>query len=214
MNMKGVMYTVILLLAATMLVLPVSGAFTVTGISPDRGNNTDWVYVDVTGTELPDEFSVVLTNGPAGTSNITGQYNHFYNAEWISCFFDLDGQEAGARTVVVVNKSEGSEAVLEGTPFLEPVQFCVMCCGGNGFSTLIHHVDMRRAGPRRVQPETANETEAVEHLATGRPRHQRRHPRIVHLLVQVQPGLVPAQQVHLKPQAVQFDLDGAGQFPG
>ena len=118
MNMKGVMYTVILLLAATMLVLPVSGAFTVTGISPDRGNNTDWVYVDVTGTELPEAFSVILTNGPANTSNIIGQYYHFYNAGWISCFFDLDGQEAGARTVVVVNKSDGSEAVLEGTPFL------------------------------------------------------------------------------------------------
>ncbi|HPS23787.1 MAG TPA: PKD domain-containing protein [Methanoregulaceae archaeon] len=118
MNMKGVMCTVILLLAATLLVLPVSGAFTVTGIDPDRGNNTGWVYVDVTGNELPEAFSVILTNGPAGTSNITGQYNHFYNAGWISCFFDLNGEEAGARTVVVVNTSDGSEAILEGTPFL------------------------------------------------------------------------------------------------
>ncbi|HNO07917.1 MAG TPA: PKD domain-containing protein [Methanoregulaceae archaeon] len=116
--MKGVMCTVILLLAATLLVLPVSGAFTVTGIDPDRGNNTGWVYVDVTGNELPEAFSVILTNGPAGTSNITGQYNHFYNAGWISCFFDLNGEEAGARTVVVVNTSDGSEAILEGTPFL------------------------------------------------------------------------------------------------
>jgi len=118
MNMKGVMCTVILLLAVTLLVLPVSGAFTVTGIDPDRGNNTGWVYVDVTGNELPEAFSVILTNGPAGTSNITGQYNHFYNAGWISCFFDLNGEEAGARTVVVVNTSDGSEAILEGTPFL------------------------------------------------------------------------------------------------
>ncbi|HPH34881.1 MAG TPA: PKD domain-containing protein [Methanoregulaceae archaeon] len=115
MNMKGVMCTVILLLAATLLVLPVSGAFNVTGINPVNGTNTGWVYVDVTGNELPEEFSVILTTGPA---NITGQYNHFFDSEWISCFFDLNGEEAGARTVVVVNTSDGSEAVLEGTPFL------------------------------------------------------------------------------------------------
>ena len=49
MNMKGVMCTVILLLAATLLVLPVSGAFTVTGINPDRGDNTALpVLVDIT----------------------------------------------------------------------------------------------------------------------------------------------------------------------
>ncbi|OPZ44275.1 MAG: PKD domain protein [Euryarchaeota archaeon ADurb.BinA087] len=118
MNMKGVMCTVILLLAATLLVLPVSGAFNVTGTNPVNGTNTGWVYVDISGNELPEEFSVILTNGPAGTSNITGQYKHFYNTEWISCFFDLNGEKAGARTVVVVNTTDGSEAVLEGIPFL------------------------------------------------------------------------------------------------
>ena len=56
MEMKGVLTIAMMMLAATLLVLPVSGAFAVTGIDPDRGNNTGWVYVDLSGTDLPTGF--------------------------------------------------------------------------------------------------------------------------------------------------------------
>jgi len=118
MNMKGVMCTVILLLAATLLVLPVSGAFNVTGINPDRGNNTALpVLVDITGNDLPNQVIVKLVNLSL-SSNITASSAIWIDSTRIVSVFDLNGKVAGERAVVVVNKSDGSEAVLEGTPFL------------------------------------------------------------------------------------------------
>jgi len=118
MNMKGVMCTVILLLAVTLLVLPVSGAFTVTGIDPDRGNNTALpVLVDITGNDLPKQVIVKLVNQSL-SSNITASSAIWIDSTRIVSVFDLNGKVAGERAVVVVNKSDGSEAVLEGTPFL------------------------------------------------------------------------------------------------
>jgi PKD repeat protein len=113
MDMKGVLNIGMIMLAATLLVLPVSGAFAVTGIDPDRGNNTGWVYVDLSGTDLPVDFSVNLTM--AGDENIPGQFIRWYDAAWISCFFDLNGKLAGERTLVVVNNTDGSSATFAGT---------------------------------------------------------------------------------------------------
>ena len=61
MNMKGVLNIVMMMLAATLLVLPVSGAFAVTGITPDSGINTGPVFVtNLSGTDLPVDASVTL----------------------------------------------------------------------------------------------------------------------------------------------------------
>ncbi|MDD1708594.1 MAG: hypothetical protein LUQ33_05435, partial [Methanoregulaceae archaeon] len=111
MNMKGVLNIVMMMLAATLLVLPVSGAFAVTGISPDSGINTGTVFItDLSGTDLPTDARVNLTL--AGQSNITGQYITWVNSARITCVFDIDSTLAGDWDVVVVNKTDGSESVL------------------------------------------------------------------------------------------------------
>jgi len=105
-----------MMLAATLLVLPVSGAFAVTNISPDRGFNTGLVFVNnLSGTDLPTDVSVNLTM--LEQPNITGQFITWVDSTRISCVFDLNGELAGDRTVVVVNNSDGSEAILEGKMF-------------------------------------------------------------------------------------------------
>jgi PKD repeat protein len=112
MNMKGVLQITILMLAATLLVLPVSGAFTVTGITPDTGINTDPpVFItNLSGTELPQNASVRCTL--AGQSNITGQFITRVDPTRITCVFDLTGKAAGDWDVVVVNNTDAEEAVL------------------------------------------------------------------------------------------------------
>ena len=49
---------------------------------------------------------------------------------------------------------------------------------------------MRCARARRVQPETAEETEAIEHLPTS---GEFGHAPIIYLLIQVEAGLVTRQ---------------------
>ena len=116
MNMKGVLNIAMMMLAATLLVLPVSGAFAVTGISPDRGFNTGLVFVNnLSGTDLPTDVSVNLTM--LEQPNITGQFITWVDSTRISCVFDLNGKLAGDRTVVVVNNTDRSEAILEGKMF-------------------------------------------------------------------------------------------------
>jgi len=117
MNMKGVLTLVMLLLAATLLVLPVSGAFEVTGINPDSGINTkELVEVTLSGTELPIHAGVHLTR--AGETNITGELLKYGDEKtWISCVLNLEGKKAGVWNVVVVNNTDGSEATLAGKGF-------------------------------------------------------------------------------------------------
>ena len=111
MNMKGVLQITILMLAATLLVLPVSGAFTVTGITPDTGINTGTVFVtNLSGTDLPQDASVRCTL--AGQSNITGQFITWVDPTRITCVLDLAGKAAGDWDVVVVNNTDALEAVL------------------------------------------------------------------------------------------------------
>ena len=111
MNRKGVIHTVLLMLAVTLLVLPVSGAFTVTGIIPQEGLNTGSVFIsNLSGTDLPTDASVNLML--AGQSNITGQFVYWESATRITCLVDLTGKKAGTWDVVVVNNTDGSEAVL------------------------------------------------------------------------------------------------------
>ncbi len=82
MNMKGVLTIVMLLLAATLLVLPVSGAFEVTGINPDSGTNTkELVEVTLSGTELPTDAGVHLTL--AGEPNITGELLKYGDGKYL-----------------------------------------------------------------------------------------------------------------------------------
>ena len=69
MNMKGVLHISFLMLAATLLVLPVSGAFAVTGINPDQGLNTDLVWINnLSGTDLPQDAGVILMRPASPTS--------------------------------------------------------------------------------------------------------------------------------------------------
>jgi len=111
MNRKGVIHTVLLMLAVTLLVLPVSGAFTVTGIFPEDGLNTGSVFIsNLAGTDLPQDASVNLML--AGQSNSTGQFVYWESATRITCLLDLAGKKAGTWDVVVVNNTDGSEAVL------------------------------------------------------------------------------------------------------
>jgi PKD repeat protein len=111
MNMKGVLQITILMLAATLLVLPVSGAFAVTGITPDTGINTGTVFVtNLSGTDLPQDASVRCTL--AGQSNITGQFITWVDPTRITCVLDLAGKAAGDWDVVVVNNTDEEEAVL------------------------------------------------------------------------------------------------------
>ncbi len=70
---------------------------------------------------------------------------------------------------------------------------------------------MRRPRPGRVQAEPAEKAEAIQHLrALGEPRHR----LVVRLLIQIQPRLVPAYQVHCKLQSVQFDGHRSGELAG
>jgi len=111
MNRKGVIHTVLLMLAVTLLVLPVSGAFEVTGIIPGQGLNNETVFIsNLSGTDLPVDASVNLTL--AGQDNITGKFVFWESATRITCLLDLAGTKAGVWDVVVVNNTDGSEAVL------------------------------------------------------------------------------------------------------
>ena len=111
MNRKGVIHTVLLMLAVTLLVLPVSGAFTVTGIFPEEGLNNGSVFIsNLAGTDLPTDASVNLML--ANQTNITGQFVFWESATRITCLLDLAGKKAGTWDVVVVNNTDGSEAVL------------------------------------------------------------------------------------------------------
>jgi PKD repeat protein len=117
MNMKGVLTIVMLLLAATLIVLPVSGVFEVTGIDPGSGTNTkELVEVTLSGTELPTDAGVHLTL--AGEPNITGELIKYGAGNtWISCVLNLEGKKAGVWNVIVVNNTDGSEATLAGKGF-------------------------------------------------------------------------------------------------
>ncbi len=111
MNMKGVLHISFLMLAATLLVLPVSGAFAVTGINPDQGFNTDLVWINnLSGTDLPQDAGVILMR--TGQSNITGQFVYWESPTRITCLLDLGGKAAGDWDVVVLNTSDGSEGLL------------------------------------------------------------------------------------------------------
>jgi len=111
MNMKGVLNIVMMMLAATLLVLPVSGAFAVTGITPDSGVNTGSVFItNLSGTDLPIDASVTLML--AGQPNITGQFLTWVDPARITCVFDIEEKLAGDWDVVVVNNTDSSEAVL------------------------------------------------------------------------------------------------------
>ncbi|MFA5296037.1 MAG: PKD domain-containing protein [Methanoregulaceae archaeon] len=111
MNRKGVIHTVLLMLAVTLLVLPVSGAFAVTDIFPEEGLNNGSVFIsNLAGTDLPTDASVNLML--ANQTNITGQFVFWESATRITCLLDLTGKKAGTWDVVVVNNTDGSEAVL------------------------------------------------------------------------------------------------------
>lgn len=113
MNMKGVLQIALVMLAATLLVLPVSGTFAVTGITPDTWVNTGTVFItNLSGTDFPEAASVRLTF-PEET-NITGQYVTWVGPTRITCVFDLEGAAAGDWDVVVVNNTDAEEAVLAG----------------------------------------------------------------------------------------------------
>lgn len=111
MNMKGVLQISLLMLAATLLVLPVSGAFAVTDINPDQGINTGSVFItNLSGTNLPQDVSVRLML--TGQSNITGQFITWVDPTRITCVLDLTGKAVGTWDVVVVNNTDGAEGIL------------------------------------------------------------------------------------------------------
>ena len=83
-------------------------------------------------------------------------------------------------------------------------------CSGDGIGALVEHVRVRRAGPGRVQAEPAEKAEAVQHLSAPR---QVGHALVVHLLVEVQTGFVAAQDIHIKPEAVEINRHRAFEAP-
>jgi len=92
------------MLAATLLVLPVSGAFAVTGINPNEGTNIGLIYIpNLAGTDLPQDATVNLTR--TGQSNITAQFVYWDSPTRISCLLDLEGKATGVWDVVVVNNT-------------------------------------------------------------------------------------------------------------
>jgi PKD repeat protein len=116
--MKRILYSSLVMLVLSLLMLP-AGAFTLTGTTPDRGVNTGMVFTNLTGADLPGSAStrLVMSGGP----NITGQFITVGSPSWITCVFDLGGKTAGAYDVVVVNNTDGTEAVLpEGFSILNP----------------------------------------------------------------------------------------------
>ncbi len=117
--MKRILHSLLLMLVLSLLMLP-AGAFTVTSVTPDSGVNTDLVFTNLTGTDLPGNASTRLVM--TGEANITGVFITVGSPTWITCVFDLDGKTAGAWDVVVVNKTDGTEAVLpEGFSILNPL---------------------------------------------------------------------------------------------
>src|ERR1035437_9340551 len=71
----------------------------------------------------------------------------------------------------------------------------------NGISTLVEHVDMRCPRARRVQTESAEKTETIQNLRTP---GKLRHGLIIHLLIEIHPGLVAGDRIGFKLQAVQI----------
>ena len=93
------------------------------------------------------------------------------------------------------------------TFFRQTIRRGVTGGGGGGFFTLIQGMNLVGARPRGVQRKPAEETETVEHLPAA---DRFSDALVVHLLIEIQPGLLPALQVHVEPQTVQADRhDGA-----
>ena len=81
---------------------------------------------------------------------------------------------------------------LERTFFRQAVGGGVAGGRGDGIRALVEQMDMRRARARRVQAKPAEKTEAVQNL---RVPCELRHGLIIHLLVEIHPGLVAANEV-------------------
>jgi PKD repeat protein len=117
--MKRILTSLLVILVLSLLMLP-AGAFTITAITPDSGVNTGLVFTNLTGTDLPGNATTRLIT--TGESNITGLFITAGSPSWITCVFDLDGKKASAWDVVVVNNTDGTEAVLpEGFSILNPL---------------------------------------------------------------------------------------------
>ena len=101
---------------------------------------------------------------------------------------------------------------LERTWLRQTVGGSVAGACGDCLFALVNRVDVRRAGPRRVQREATEKSEAVQHLRVRGARDQVSDALTVNLLVQIQPGLLAAQQVHSKLQSVQLDRQFAVEF--
>ncbi|HPQ75772.1 MAG TPA: PKD domain-containing protein [Methanoregulaceae archaeon] len=114
MNHRKVLQISIPILVCLCLMLPATGAITVTDIDPSTGINADgYVFInEVTGTDFPGApgaASVLLNR--AGEDNITAPWVNYVSPTWLTCAFDLDGAEAGQWNVVVRNTTSGEEGV-------------------------------------------------------------------------------------------------------
>ena len=130
--MKRILMSLLAILVLSLLMLP-AGAFTITGITPDSGVNTGLVFTNLTGTDLPGDPGTRLVM--TGESNITGVFITVGSPSWITCVFDLDGKAAGAWDVVIVNNTDGTEAVLpEGFSVQNPPPTLSGIIPDNGFN--------------------------------------------------------------------------------
>jgi hypothetical protein len=68
-------------------------------------------------------------------------------------------------------------------------------------------MNIRCTRPRRVKAEPSEKAETVQHLRARQHRHELRHALIIHLLVEVEAGLVAGEQVGLELKAVQLHND-------
>jgi len=100
-----------------LLVLPVSAALGVSGITPNLGLNTGTVFItNLSGTDFPDpdQDDVLVSLNMTGEESIVAQYVTVASSSKITCVFDLTDKKAGDWNVTVINATSWEAAILEG----------------------------------------------------------------------------------------------------
>src|SRR5215475_3533016 len=91
----------------------------------------------------------------------------------------------------------------ERTSPAQTIQLRVARSRGDSLGALVEHVDVVRTGMNDVQAEPTDKTETIQHL---RSFGQTGHQSVIHLLVQIQTGFVPAKHIDFELQAVEVNL--------
>src|SRR2546430_1385306 len=84
---------------------------------------------------------------------------------------------------------------LERTFIAQSISLAILNGGRDRLFTLLEAMHMSCSAPGGVQGEASDKTKTVQHLSSW---SELSDQRIIHLLIQIQPGLVALQQVGLK----------------